>query len=390
MKIALFHNLPSGGAKRVIYEHARSLKALGHRLDLYVLGSVDETFLPLEPFVTKTIRVQGTDSVAAGRPLQRVLGFRRILRSHEEVARAMNAEGYDVAYLHTCLATGAPYAARLLRMPTVYYCQEPLFHVSPIRAGIRDLGGKGLDFKRELWNYFKQRYERITAQSITRVIVNSYHSHEFVMQVWGINAPVCYLGVDSTQFSPDDTAREEFVLSVGALVPHKGFPFIVRALGRLPAPRPELVLVSNYELPGQRALVEEEAKRSGVRLRIMLDVPESELVNWYRRAKLFAYASYLEPFGLAPLEAMACGTPVVAVREGGVRESVPDGEAGLLVDRDEDLFANAVDRLLRNDAERERFGRSGPPYVARAWSWEASIRNLLWQFEQAVKTYREQ
>jgi glycosyltransferase involved in cell wall biosynthesis len=389
MKIAVFHNLPSGGAKRALYEHVRSLKERGHRLDLYVIGTADDAFLPLEPFVTKIFRGPFNESTPIGGPVGRGLRFRRAVKCHEQIAHAMNREGYDLAYLHSCMVTGAPYVGRLLSMPTVYYCQEPLFHVGPVRARIRNEGSAKIGFMHDMWNRFKQRQELATVGAMTRVLVNSYHSHEFVMQVWGINAFVCYLGVDYSQFSPDQRTREDFVLSVGALVPHKGFIFLIRALAVLPVERrPELVLICNSEIQGQRGLVEGEANRLGVRLRIIIGAEESELVSWYRRAALFLYASYLEPFGLAPIEAMACGAPVLAVREGGVRETVIDGETGVLVDRDEAAFAQGLERLLSDAAERERLSGAGPLYVAQRWNWEASARNLLWHFEQAIQTYR--
>jgi glycosyltransferase involved in cell wall biosynthesis len=389
MKIALFHNLPSGGAKRVAYEHARRLNALGHTLDLYTFETIDERFLPLQECVRRTIRFPWMESPRRSGILPRMLRLRRIRHWHEEIAAAINREGYDVAYLHTCLVTGAPYAARALRVPSVYYCQEPLSHVGPVRAAIKDIGGKNLEFTQELIHLMKQRHERISAQTITRIIVNSYHSREFVMEVWGINASFCPLGVEVEQFSPDNTPREEFVLSVGALVPHKGFPFLVRSLGRLPEQiRPELVLVCNFEYPEQRAVVEAEAKRCKVGLRILVGVSEDQLVTWYRRAKLFLYAPYLEPFGLAPVEAMACGTPVIGVREGGVRETIANEETGILVDRDEMLFTDAVHRLLLNPHERQRMGRAGPAHVSKEWNWELSVNNLLWQFQKAIESYR--
>ena len=108
MKIALFHNLPSGGAKRVVYEHARRLQALGHRLDLYTFETVDEKFLPLQEFVTKTVRFPWLESPHSGGMARRFLRLRRIEQWHEEIAQAINKEGYDVAYLHTCLSTGEP------------------------------------------------------------------------------------------------------------------------------------------------------------------------------------------------------------------------------------------------------------------------------------------
>jgi glycosyltransferase involved in cell wall biosynthesis len=391
MKIGIFHNLPSGGAKRALYEHARGLKGLGHRLDLYGIGTAGEVFLPLKPFVTKMFHVPFDETTRIRGPVGRILRFRRAVKCHEEIAAAINKEGYDLAYLHSCIVTGAPYVGRLLRMPTVYYCQEPLFHIGPVRARLRYEGGAKIHFTHEIWNRLKQRQERATVDAITRILVNSYHSHEFAMQVWGINASVCYLGVDHSQFLPNETTREDFVLSVGALVPHKGFVFLVRSLALLPVERrPELVLVCNSEIAGQRALVEAEAKRLGVRLRIVIGVGENELVSWYRRTQMFVYASYLEPFGLAPIEAMACGTPVIAVREGGVRETVIDGKTGLLVDRDEAAFARAVERLRYDRAERDRLGSAGPSYVAQNWNWDESVRNLLWQFEQVIASKREQ
>jgi glycosyltransferase involved in cell wall biosynthesis len=87
---------------------------------------------------------------------------------------------------------------------------------------------------------------------------------------------------------------------------------------------------------------------------------------------------------------MACGTPVIAVREGGVRETVIGGETGVLVDRDEAIFSQSLARLLCDHAERERFGRAGPSYVAKSWNWGASVQNLLWQFEQTMESKRAQ
>ena len=88
------------------------------------------------------------------------------------------------------------------------------------------------------------------------------------------------------------------------------------------------------------------ALKKGVDLEIKIFITDDELITLYNKAKVFVYASYLEPFGLGVLEAMACGTPVVAVKEGGVREIVIDGMTGILVDRDEKLFADAVESLL--------------------------------------------
>jgi len=81
---------------------------------------------------------------------------------------------------------------------------------------------------------------------------------------------------------------------------------------------------------------------------------------------------------------MACGTPVVGVREGGVRETVVHGETGLLVERDPRLFADAVSSLLRDPERRDDMGRQGVEYVKREWSWERSVATLERRLEEAA------
>jgi glycosyltransferase involved in cell wall biosynthesis len=84
----------------------------------------------------------------------------------------------------------------------------------------------------------------------------------------------------------------------------------------------------------------------------------------------------LEPFGLVPLEAMSCGTPVVGVREGGVQESIIHEHTGLLVKRDPEKFALAVQRLLSDKDLADEYGRNGREHVLKNWTWEQSVDSL--------------
>jgi glycosyltransferase involved in cell wall biosynthesis len=84
----------------------------------------------------------------------------------------------------------------------------------------------------------------------------------------------------------------------------------------------------------------------------------------------------LEPFGLVPLEAMSCGTPVVGVREGGVQESIIHERTGLLVERDPKKFSNAVQHLLSNPDLIAEYGRNGREHVLKNWTWDRSVDRL--------------
>ena len=97
----------------------------------------------------------------------------------------------------------------------------------------------------------------------------------------------------------------------------------------------------------------------------------------YNRAMLMCYAPNLEPFGLVPIEAMACGTPVVGIREGGVRETVRDGSGGISLERDLDEFAKAVSRIIEDDAYRERLSKEALEYIHGFWTWDLAVERLL-------------
>lgn len=141
--------------------------------------------------------------------------------------------------------------------------------------------------------------------------------------------------------------------------------------------RPPLVLVGDRREPGEKEVLRRLAEEKRVQVTLLEGLSDSELVEHYNRASLVVYAPYLEPFGFVPLEAMACGTPVVGVREGGVRESVVHGETGLLVERDVEAFAEATRELLRDEPRRAAFGQAGSRLVRERWTWEESTKRLL-------------
>jgi glycosyltransferase involved in cell wall biosynthesis len=229
------------------------------------------------------------------------------------------------------------------------------------------------------------RTDRENALFASYVIANSYFSREAILRSYGINAFVSYLGTDATFFKPLSLQRESFVLSVGSCLPHKGFDFLIRSLGTLaPSLRPPLLIVSNAASPSWRDHLTRLADGLGVRLEIRERVSDSELVGLYNRTRVFLYAPYLEPFGLAPLEAMACGTPVVAVREGGVRESVSDGVTGVLTDRDEGAFADALRDILNDGVKRSLLGRNGFDAVHDFWTLEHAGERLQRHLKRAI------
>ena len=145
---------------------------------------------------------------------------------------------------------------------------------------------------------------------------------------------------------------------------------------------------------GTNSGYEEEMRRLaasvGVRFEPRKLISDEEVVETLNRAALFIYTSRLEPFGLAPLEANACGTPVVAVAEGGVRETVKDGVNGLLVDSEPEAIAETMASLLGNADRAVRMGERACEYVRQEWGLSRSIDRLEANLSQVINRASQQ
>jgi glycosyltransferase involved in cell wall biosynthesis len=219
--------------------------------------------------------------------------------------------------------------------------------------------------------------DRRNIRAAREVLVNSEFTRAAVRRIYGLEASVSRLGVDTDLFHPLPSERGAALISVGSLTPLKGFDFLIRALGMLPdGVRPPLRIVCNFQNPPERAYLEQLARDHTVQLTIQVGVADEELVEAYNQASFTVYAPIGEPFGLVPLESMACATPVVAVREGGVPETVVHGLVGLLADREEGQFSDAVQELLSDPEQAREYGRNARAHVVREWSWDRAVASL--------------
>lgn len=97
-----------------------------------------------------------------------------------------------------------------------------------------------------------------------------------------------------------------------------------------------------------------------------------------------ACAPVREPFGLVPLEAMACSTPVVAIEVGGIQESVVHKQTGLLTDRNPERFSSATEYLLNNPSVGREYGHNGREHVLRHWNWVQATNQLEEHFSRVL------
>jgi D-inositol-3-phosphate glycosyltransferase len=180
------------------------------------------------------------------------------------------------------------------------------------------------------------------------------------------------------------------LLSVGRLVPRKGIATVVEALPALPGA--ELVVAGGPaagqvdgepEVRRLRALAGELGVAD--RLRFLGSVPHDEMPALIRDADVVVATPWYEPFGIVPLEAAACGRPLVGSAVGGLLDSVADGETGLLVPpRDPAALAAALADLLGDPERRRRFGATARRRAEERYSWATVAAGTLAAYETAT------
>ncbi|MFI2432909.1 glycosyltransferase [Streptomyces sp. NPDC018693] len=204
-------------------------------------------------------------------------------------------------------------------------------------------------------------------------------------------------GVDAEHFRPDARgtglpARHERhrLLSCGRLVRRKGYDRAIRALTRLPhtelvvagGPPPELL---DTDPEAERLLRFAERAGVGDRVRLLGAVDPARMPALIRSADLVLCTPVYEPFGIVPLEAMACAVPVVATDVGGHRDTVADGATGRLVaPGDAWAVADAVRELLADERLRRRYGAAGRERVLARYTWRRVADGVEQVYGQAV------
>jgi glycosyltransferase involved in cell wall biosynthesis len=389
MRIAIYHDLPSGGAKRTLYESVKRLSQR-HSLEVYTLSTADREFCSLSDYIDAEYTYHFSPSKLFRSPFgrlnqfQRWMDLQRLDRLSRRVAKEIDSRKYDVVFAQPCMWTQAPLVLRYLKTPAVYYCHEPPRHLYETHFTVVSSNSKlrrALDHVDPfIWLYRTtgRRFDRLATRAARQVLVNSIFIRDNVNKIYGIDATISHHGVDTNAFHPDlKNGKEHYVLSVGAIHPHKGYDFLIESFSYVDKMvRPALHLVGNMKNSRDQVVLQALAKEKDVELRIEVGVDHNTLIRKYNDAVLVAYAPYNEPFGLVPLEAMACGKPVVGVREGGVKETVVNDYTGLLIDRDPQQFGRAIQTLLENPSLVALYGKNGRTHVLENWSWEKSVADL--------------
>jgi glycosyltransferase involved in cell wall biosynthesis len=402
MKIAVWHNLPSGGGKRSLYDHIQGLLAKGHTVESWCPSTADRTYLPLSEIITEHVLPLNWKSRSNRTSFNRLLnryhtGVDKIAAMDEhckQCADDINAGDFDLLFVNPCTFFRITSIGHYVKIPKVLYLQEPfrlLYEAMPRLPwlAIED-SSKPWWQSRSYTNTFienlidvqalrvQARQELKNAQAFDLILANSLFSRESIQRAYGLDSTVCYLGINVNLFEPLYLPRENMVVGLGAIYASKGIDRSVRAIGAIKASmRPSLVWIGNFVDPNYLAEVEKLALSLEVNFVPKVSISDREIVTLLNQASVMIYTPILEPFGFAPLEANSCGTPVVAIAEGGVRETIQHGINGLLVNGNEPVqLGGAISSFLNNKELIDEMGENARQHVLEVWSLEKAVERL--------------
>jgi glycosyltransferase involved in cell wall biosynthesis len=237
----------------------------------------------------------------------------------------------------------AHYAARR-HHPNMWYCHTPVrafYDLYPAFLIRLDL------FSRQgfrIWAQFHRWFDQQSVRHIDTIVTNSINVQKRIRQTYSRDSEVVYPPVDTTRFRTIEYG--DFWLSVNRLYPEKRIELQVEVFRQLPEEK--LIIVGGYATGDHASPYAQGIEKDLPPNVVMLgEVEEDQLIDLYARCRGHICTSIDEDFGLTPLEAMACGKPVIAVDEGGFRETVTS-RTGLLVKPSQAIIINAVKTLSRN------------------------------------------
>lgn len=389
--LATIGSVDAGGQNIYVAHVARGLAEEGHHVD--VLTRRDDASLPAVVDMRPGVRVHHIDAGPA-----RFVPKEQLLPHMPEFARSAsklleNSIPYDV--VHANFFMSGLVGLRLKQAFGVPMVMT--FHALGLVR--REHQGSADGFPAE-----RIDIERRIVCHADRIVAECPQDRSDLMRLYDAQASRISMvpcGVDLDTFAPAPRAgarrelgvrSDEFVvLQLGRLVPRKGIDNVIRAIGQLNRQVPARLLVvgGDSRLPDEQATPEiarlrAVARECGVEDRVTFvgHRQREELRTCYAAADVFVTTPWYEPFGITPLEAMACGKPVIGSAVGGIQYSVVDGVTGFLVPpHDPAALAARLAQLQENPSLAQALGRAGIRRVRSMFTWQRVARELADVFE---------
>ncbi len=362
MKIAIFHNLPPGGARKSLFKITENL-SLNNQIDCYTLDLFNDSFFTLDKLVEKKFTYKINKKINLYKLLNE-LSF-----CQKKIAKEIDSKKYDLVFVNPCIVTQAPYLLQYLETPSFYFCQEPnrefyeqtTFQTQKIAKFIKMNLIK-------LYRYPIKHIDFLNTRKAKYIITNSKYTSEQINRIYNRNSKPIYLGVDSFKYKPTQK-NKKYLISIGSYTFLKGHHWVIQTLNHYYPDMTTTLLIAGYE-GNQEKQIKQIANNKQIKIKFVKKAKNAELINYLNESYLYLNGAYKEPFGLSLLESMACKTPVISVNEGGPSEIIDHKINGYLIERSEPLkFAKTVRKLLKNKKQIENLGIKARNKVINKFTW---------------------
>jgi glycosyltransferase involved in cell wall biosynthesis len=395
--LALAGSVDSGGQNIYVAQVARQFARMGHQVDVFTRA--DSPFLPTEMNWQDNVRVIHVPAGPARQiPKEELLPYMGAFGDFLERYFSSQSRPYDIVHANFFMSA-------LAALPAARACGIPFavtFHA---------LGRVRRKFQKEADLFPECRFDiedDIIAQA-DRIIAECPQDRDDMMELYNADPSrisIVPCGYDPVEMRPMDRARARAelgwnddtftVLQLGRMVPRKGVDNVIRALSRMRRMHGVdarlCVVGGNSREPSEKATPELARLRAIAREEGVLDHVEFtgrrdrlQLRAYYCASDVFVTTPWYEPFGITPVEAMACARPVIGADTGGIRYSVRHGETGWLVPpKDPDALAERLALLAQDNLLRRRMGEAGMRRARQHFTWERVAGELLNVFDEIM------
>lgn len=355
MKIAIAHDFLNsiGGAERVTL----ALSRIFPDAPIYTLfinrRIVGDFFTPLEIIPNKRFSYFTKNRFLTGfknkkiitSSLQKKAQFLRFRHKYllplmPQAVEELNFTGFDVV-----ISSESAWMKGILTKPEtlhISYCHTPTRFLWVDRE--KYLAQQGLGF---LQSFLARRmlskimiWDRLAADRVDYWLANSFLTKERIRKFYKKEAEVIYPPVDTSRFNLRKTKKDYFLV-ISRLSPYKMVDLAVLAFNKLGL---NLIIIGEGS---QKKELERKAKKN---IKFLGFQDDEQILRYYKECRAFVFPTFYEDFGLTPVEAMACGKPVIASGVGGSRESLEEGETGEFFFKPSgDSLAEAVERFLKKE-----------------------------------------
>jgi len=356
MKIAFYHELHKGGARRAVNEFAKELKK-NHEVDLYTIGESEESE---KVFYTDTFFFEFKSKTWKGknwklRLYKDTLELFNLFLLNIKIATVINSKNYDLVYVTSSQYIETPFILNFIKVPKFFYSNDPYYRMIYEPSLYQPKNTNSIKRTYEKVNKFMRKYlERWNVSKIDFLLVNSKFTKNKFYKTYGKWGKVLYCGVDTNFFKPSKNNKDIDILFVGSYDNVlDGYVFFTNVLKKIKMKVKTKVLAFEKEW-----------------------LSSEEILKLYNRSKILVATSFNEPLGLVPLEAMACGAIVIAVNEGGYKETIINGQTGFLISRRSREFAEKVEWILNNINDLRKISDKARQTLIDEWTWRKRGKEL--------------